>query len=81
VDDESILQTVEALVEEEHELRAKVEAGEIDKVEEHARLGQLEAQLDQCWDLLRQRRARRAAHLNPDEAQPRPLGEVEGYVQ
>jgi hypothetical protein len=81
VDDESILQTVEALVEEEHELRAKVEAGEIDKVEEHARLGQLEAQLDQCWDLLRQRRARRAAHLNPDEAQPRPLDEVEGYVQ
>jgi hypothetical protein len=81
VDDEGILARVEALVEEEHELRAKVEAGEIDKVEEHARLGHLEAQLDQCWDLLRQRRARRAVHLDPDEAQTRPVDEVEGYVQ
>ncbi|MDX6244006.1 MAG: hypothetical protein QOE76_1729, partial [Frankiales bacterium] len=62
-------------------LRTRLEAGEISKQEEHARLGQLEAELDQCWDLLRQRRARRSADQNPDEAQSRPVSEVEGYEQ
>jgi hypothetical protein len=81
VDDATILHTVQSLVEEEHQLRARLEAGEIGKTEEHARLGQLEAQLDQCWDLLRQRRARRAVQENPDDAQARPESEVEGYVQ
>jgi hypothetical protein len=81
VDDATILQTVHSLVEEEHELRTRLEAGEISKQEEHARLGQLEAELDQCWDLLRQRRARRSADQNPDEAQSRPVSEVEGYEQ
>ncbi|MDX6204214.1 MAG: hypothetical protein QOF39_271 [Frankiales bacterium] len=81
MDDATILQTVHSLVEEEHELRTRLEAGEISKQEEHARLGQLEAELDQCWDLLRQRRARRSADQNPDEAQSRPVSEVEGYEQ
>ena len=41
----------------------------------------IEVSLDQCWDLLRQRRARRDAHLNPDEAQVRPAEIVEHYQQ
>ena len=43
------------------------------------RLQQLEEQLDQCWDLLRQRRAKKDYGENPDEAEVRPVGEVEGY--
>jgi hypothetical protein len=42
---------------------------------------ELEAHLDQCWDLLRQRRARRQYGENPDEAEPRPEPEVESYLQ
>jgi hypothetical protein len=47
---------------------------------EHERLRKLEVELDQCWDLLHQRRARRSAGLDPDEAQVRDAGTVEGYV-
>jgi hypothetical protein len=81
VDDATILQNVNALMEEEHQLRARLEAGEIGREEEHARLGQIEVQLDQCWDLLRQRRARRLADQDPESAQTRPVAEVEGYEQ
>ena len=81
MDDATILQNVHTLVEEEHQLRTKLEAGEISKDEEHARLRQLEEQLDQCWDLLRQRRARRVANQDPDGAETRPVDEVEGYEQ
>jgi hypothetical protein len=81
VDDATILQNVHALVEEEHLLRTKLEAGEIDKDEEQTRLRELEEQLDQCWDLLRQRRARRVADQDPEEAATRPVSEVEGYEQ
>ncbi|MDX6257976.1 MAG: hypothetical protein QOJ11_4310 [Frankiales bacterium] len=81
MDDATILQNVHALVEEEHQLRTRLEAGEISKHEEHARLRQLEEQLDQCWDLLRQRRARRETDQDPDEATSRPISEVEGYEQ
>jgi hypothetical protein len=44
-------------------------------------LAQLEVQLDQCWDLLRQRRAKKEAGGNPDDAEARPVSEVEGYRQ
>lgn len=81
MDDATILQNVQALVEEEHELRGRLEAGEISKEEEHRRLGQLEEQLDQAWDLLRQRRARRVAAQDPSGAEARPVAEVEGYEQ
>ncbi|HEX8934083.1 MAG TPA: DUF2630 family protein, partial [Pseudonocardiaceae bacterium] len=47
---------------------------------ERAQLTSLEQQLDQCWDLLRQRRARAAAGQDPDDSQVRPVGEVEGYL-
>jgi hypothetical protein len=49
--------------------------------DDHARLRALEVQLDQLWDLLRQRRARRAAGLDPDLAIERDAGTVEGYRQ
>ena len=76
MDDQDILARVSRLVEREHELRA----GHIDP---HTRelLAQLEEQLDQCWDLLRQRQARREYGGSPDQAEVRPAGEVEGYLQ
>jgi hypothetical protein len=48
---------------------------------ERRRLAELEVMLDQCWDLLRQRRARIDRNEPPDEAQPRSAGQVEGYLQ
>jgi hypothetical protein len=81
VDDSNILTTVHALVEEEGKLRSRLEDGTIDVDEEHKRLRHLEESLDQCWDLLRQRRARRDAGKDPDEATMRTVNEVEGYLQ
>ncbi len=81
MDDATILQTVHTLVDEEHQLRTRLEAGEISKDEEHERLAKLEEQLDQCWDLLRQRRARRGVDQDPEGAAARPVSEVEGYEQ
>jgi hypothetical protein len=78
--DQDILAQVNGLVAEEKELRDKVQHHEIDESEEHRRLKSIEVQLDQCWDLLRQRRALRASGGNPDDAQVRPAGEVEGYL-
>ena len=81
MDDKEILGQVRQLVDEEHDLRSRVVAGEISVEEERARLKALEATLDQCWDLLRQRRALREAKADPDQAKVRPAGEVEGYLQ
>lgn len=78
--DQDILAQVNGLLAEEKELRDKVQHHEIDESEEHRRLKSIEVQLDQCWDLLRQRRALRASGGNPDDAQVRPAGEVEGYL-
>jgi hypothetical protein len=78
VDDQQILGRVHELVAEEHQLR---ERGNGLGAEDRERLAQLERDLDQCWDLLRQRRARREFGENPDDAAVRPSGEVEGYVQ
>ncbi|MDG4665679.1 DUF2630 family protein [Mycobacterium sp. 236(2023)] len=78
--DQDILKQVNELVAEEHELRSKLQHHEIDETEEHRRLKAVEVQLDQCWDLLRQRRALRSSGGNPDEASVRPEGEVEGYL-
>jgi Protein of unknown function (DUF2630) len=80
VDDAGLLDQINALVHEEHTLREQAEAGQIDGEAEHARLRELEVQLDQCWDLLRQRRARREYGEDPEGAQVRPAGEVEGYL-
>ena len=78
MDDAGVLKQINALVHEEHALREQVQAGTIDDAEEHARLRDLEVQLDQCWDLLRQRRARREFGEDPAAAQVAPLGRGRG---
>jgi Protein of unknown function (DUF2630). len=77
VDDKSILQHITELVEEENRLRADTQAPD----QNRARIEELEVQLDQCWDLLRQRRARREFGQNPDDAQVRDKDTVEKYIQ
>jgi Protein of unknown function (DUF2630) len=72
--DKSILDHIAALVEEEHRLRAS--AG---KAEQDSRLKHVEGQLDQCWDLLRQRRAKREFGDDPATAAVRDVGTVERY--
>ena len=79
--DNEILGRIHTLVDEEHTLRERLQTGDLTETEEHRRLTALEQELDQCWDLLRRRRARRDAGENPDEAKARPTGEVEGYLQ
>jgi Protein of unknown function (DUF2630) len=80
MDDRSILTHIRDLVAEEKQLRARhVGAGLDDSDQE--RLRALEEDLDQCWDLLRQRRAKEEFGENPDSAQTRPTGEVESYLQ
>lgn len=78
MNDQDILARIQALVQEEHSLR---EAAGDGQVPDQARLKQVEESLDQCWDLLRQRRAKSETGENPSEAEPRPVGEVEGYKQ
>lgn len=78
--DQDILAEVNKLVAEEKELRDKLQHHEIDESEEHQRLRAVEVQLDQCWDLLRQRRALRESGGDPASAQLRPASEVEGYL-
>ncbi|MFV9632079.1 MULTISPECIES: DUF2630 family protein [Mycobacterium] len=78
--DQDILDQVNRLVAEEQELRAQLQNREIDESEEHRRLKAVEVQLDQCWDLLRQRRALRETGGDPREAEVRPPDEVEGYL-
>jgi Protein of unknown function (DUF2630) len=82
MDDKQLLAQIGALVEEEHALEREAAGGGdgLDE-EQQERLRHLEVQLDQCWDLLRQRRARRDAGLNPEDAHVRPEGTVEGYLQ
>jgi hypothetical protein len=73
-------QTIEKLVNEEHALLEQVGDGGLNE-EQRARLHELEVRLDQYWDLLRQRRARREFGLNPDEAHLRDPNTVEHYQQ
>ena len=77
MDEKDLLGRIHALVEEEHRLRDDAEHTD----EQRARMNELEAQLDQCWDLLRQRRAKRQYGENPDEASARPETQVENYLQ
>ena len=78
--DQDILAQVNKLVAEEQELRSKLQHKQIDESEERQRLRSVEVELDQCWDLLRQRRALRETGGDPREAHVRPAGEVEGYL-
>lgn len=81
MDEKDILSKIQSLVDREHELRSEREAGTIKPDREHAQLKQLEEALDQCWDLLRQRRARREYGQDPDRASARSVDEVEHYLQ
>jgi hypothetical protein len=81
MDDKEILGHIDELIQNEHELRAQVAEGKLPSDEEQARLRSVEESLDQCWDLLRQRRARREFDEDPGETATRPASEVEGYLQ
>jgi hypothetical protein len=80
VDDQEIISEISALAAEEQRLE-EAHVGEGLSDDERERLRTLEVTLDQLWDTLRQRRAKRDAGRNPDEAQTRPADTVEGYQQ
>ena len=75
--DRPITKHSEDLVGEEHKLRAKKNASPADR----SRLSSIEVELDQCWDLLRQRRAKREFGDDPNQAHVRPKDIVENYEQ
>jgi Protein of unknown function (DUF2630) len=79
-DDRDILSDIGRLVEEEEQLRAQRAGGGLD-ASAHARLEAIERRLDQCWDLLRQRRAHEEFGLDPDNTGVRPSDVVENYDQ
>jgi len=79
MDDETVIERINRLAAEEHDLWEREARGEASAVERE-RAKELEVTLDQCWDLLHQRRARRAAGLDPDGAEMRGADQVEGYL-
>jgi Protein of unknown function (DUF2630) len=81
MDDTEIMAHINELIETERQLRQQLAAGELGAQAERERLKSAEEALDQCWDLLRQRRARREFGENPDGAMARPVNEVQGYQQ
>jgi hypothetical protein len=81
MDDKEILGRIDELIKTEHELRSRLATGQLSTDEEHARLRAAEEALDQCWDLLRQRRARREFGEDPGETAPRSSSDVEEYLQ
>jgi 5,10-methylenetetrahydrofolate reductase len=81
MDDKEIMTRISGLIDTEHELRRQLADGTLSSEQERERLRSAEEALDQCWDLLRQRRARREFGENPDNAAARPAPEVEGYQQ
>jgi len=74
VADEDLLGRIKTLLDEEHAMRSEHDV-------DQARLAHLEETLDQCWDLLRQRRARREFGQDETLARPRDVGTVEDYLQ
>ena len=72
MDDKEILGHIDELIQTEHELRAKVADGTLSSDEEQAQLRSVEESLDQCWDLLRQRRARREFGEDPGDSRGPP---------
>ncbi|HKA69347.1 MAG TPA: DUF2630 family protein [Actinomycetes bacterium] len=80
MDDRDLISRINELVSEEHELRERTAGQGLDNTARE-RLDALEEALDQCWDLLRQRRAKQEYGENPDEARTRSTTQVEGYLQ
>ena len=81
MDDENILDRISTLIAREHGLRSARESGELTADAEVAELKAAEVELDQCWDLLRQRRARREYGADPENTSARPPAVVESYWQ
>jgi hypothetical protein len=79
MDDAEVLGRINELAREEHDLFERESHGKVTDAD-RARLRRLQVMLDQCWDLLRQRRARRAVGLDPGDAQLRDEETVEGYT-
>ena len=80
MDDDQIHASIEQLVAEEHDLWQREGEGTATEGDRE-RLKAIAASLDQCWDLLRRRRARRSAGLDPDAAEARSVRVVENYEQ
>ena len=81
MDDTRVSNHIEQLVAEEHRLLEAHSEGDGLGPEEHARLERIKVELDKYWDLLRQRRARERAGLDPDDASLRDANTVERYLQ
>ncbi len=81
MDDKDILRHIDDLIKTEHDLRARLASGELTTEQEQEQLRATEEELDQYWDLLRQRRARREFGEDPGGSAARPIPEVEGYMQ
>jgi hypothetical protein len=79
MDDQQVIERINELAQDEHELCSRESTGEASDADRE-RLKELEVTLDRCWDLLHQRRARRAAGMDPDEAEVRDAEQVEGYL-
>ncbi len=79
MDDRDVLERINQLADEEHRLFEKESQGDASETDRD-RLHRVGVTLDQCWDLLHQRRARKAAGLDPDQARVRDEKTVEGYV-
>jgi hypothetical protein len=75
--DEAVLGKIQSLVQEEQHLYGQAQLADHDQV----RLEKIKVDLDQCWDLLRQRRALREFGEDPNQAQVRPASVVEKYEQ
>jgi hypothetical protein len=81
MDDSDILTRIREMVDAEHELRRSMQDDSDEVPDAALRLRDLEESLDQCWDLLRQRRAHREFAQDPDESETRPREQVERYLQ
>ena len=78
--DPRIMSRISDLVDQEHELRGRHEQSPLEE-EERLRLEEIEVELDQCWDLLNQRRALREFGMDPEQAKVRDEETVERYQQ
>jgi hypothetical protein len=81
MDDSDILARIREMVDAEHQLRRKMQDDPEEVPDAAQQLRTLEESLDQCWDLLRQRRAHREFAQDPNDSQPRPREQVERYLQ
>lgn len=79
MEDQSVIERINELAREEHKLFEKESKGQASD-QDRDRMKKLEVTLDQCWDLLHQRRARRNAGLDPNQAEVRDEKTVEGYL-